>query len=85
MTTNIKTPRITTLDKLGKSQEAIIVDIAGCTRSAKRLADLGLTPKTKIQIVRKTALGGPIEIKAKGTNLVLGRGIATKIRVECNE
>lgn len=85
MTTGIKTPKTTTLDKLGKNQEATIIDIIGCPRSAKRLADLGLTPSTKIQIVRKTALSGPVEIKAKGTNLVLGRGIATKIRVEYNE
>ena len=50
--------------------------------AAKRLADLGLTPGTEIKLIRKINPYGPLEIEARGSNIVLGRGIALKIRIE---
>lgn len=63
----------------GKNIEIIAVE-AGL-RATKRLADLGLTPQTKIKILRK-ALSGPIEIELRGAKLLLGRGLASKIFVK---
>lgn len=71
----------TTLVKLKPGQEGEIVSIAGGQMAAKRLADLGLTPGTKIKLLRKAPLWGPIEIEFRGSRLVLGRGLASKILV----
>jgi len=49
--------------------------------AAKRLADLGLTPGTEFQVLRKIHSYGPIEIEVRGSNIALGRGIALKIQI----
>ena len=64
-----------------KGQKAKIVSILGGRMAAKRLADLGLTPGTEIKLLRKIQPYGPIEIEVRGSNIVLGRGIALKIRI----
>ncbi len=66
---------------LKEGQKGIIVSILGGRRAIKRLTDLGLTPQTEIKILRK-ALWHPIEIEARGSKLVLGRGLASKILVK---
>lgn len=48
----------------------------------KRLADMGLTPGTKIIVVRSAPLNGPIEIYVRGYKLAISRGIAERILVE---
>jgi len=69
------------LTNLKNGQEAVIDSVTGGTNATKRLADLGLTPKTKIKILRK-ALLGPLEIEVRGAKLVLGRGLASKIIIK---
>ena len=78
----IKEKNIINLCALEKNQQAVIVSITACAKAAKRLADLGLTPNTPIKILRKTIFCGPIEVQIRGTNLVLGKGVATKIFVK---
>ncbi|PIQ92792.1 MAG: hypothetical protein COV69_01255 [Parcubacteria group bacterium CG11_big_fil_rev_8_21_14_0_20_39_14] len=75
------TTKETFLIDLKSGQEALIDSVAGGAGAAKRLADLGLTPKTKIKILRKAPFG-PIEVEARGSKLVLGRGLALKIIVK---
>lgn len=48
----------------------------------KRLADMGLTPGTKVTVVRSAPLNGPIEVHVRGYKLAIGRGIAERIFVE---
>jgi Fe2+ transport system protein FeoA len=67
---------------LEKNKNAVIISIDSGWQSAKRLADLGLTPNTPIKILRKTLFLGPIEIEARGCKLALGRGVASKILVK---
>lgn len=67
---------------LKEGQSGAIVLINGGRMAVKRLADLGLTPGTEIEILKKIPYHGPVEIQARGSNLVLGRGIATKVMVE---
>jgi len=50
-----------------------------------RLANLGIVPGVKIKKKKSAPLRGPIEIIVKGSSLVIGRGIASKIIVSCNE
>ncbi|MEM2092377.1 MAG: FeoA family protein [Candidatus Bathyarchaeia archaeon] len=48
----------------------------------KRLVDMGLTPGTKVTMVKSAPLNGPVEIYVRGYRLALGRGMAKKITVE---
>ncbi|TFF88871.1 MAG: ferrous iron transport protein A [Promethearchaeota archaeon] len=53
--------------------------------SKRRLAHLGLLPGVKIVKKRSAPMRGPIEVEVKGTNLVIGRGLARHIIVETND
>jgi ferrous iron transport protein A len=46
-----------------------------------RLACLGIIPGVIIKIRKSAPFRGPIEILVKGTSLVIGRGLASKINV----
>jgi DtxR family Mn-dependent transcriptional regulator len=72
----------THLVALKQGQLATILSIAACHKTVKRLADMGLTTNTQIKILRKAGIHGPIEIEVKGSNLILGKGIVSKILVK---
>ena len=71
-----------TLAELKENQFAKIASINAGHKATKRLADLGLTPNTKIKILRKAGNYGPIEIETRGASLVLGKGFVNKILVK---
>lgn len=48
----------------------------------KRLMDMGLTPGTKVTVVKSAPFHGPLEVLVRGSRLALGRGMAEKIFVE---
>ena len=48
----------------------------------RRLADMGLTPGTRITVVKSALLHGPLEVIVRGSRLALGRGVAERIYVE---
>jgi DtxR family Mn-dependent transcriptional regulator len=48
----------------------------------KRLMDMGLTPGTRVTVVKSAPFHGPIEILVRGSRLALGRGIGERIFVE---
>jgi len=62
-------------------QKAKIINIAGGRIATKRLLDLGLTPNTEIKILRRAPFLGPLQIKVRGSKIILGRGLAAKITV----
>ena len=51
----------------------------------KRLMDMGLTPGTRVMVVKSAPFHGPIEIRVRGSRLALGRGMAERIFVEKEE
>ena len=51
----------------------------------KRLMDMGLTPGTRITVVRSAPFRGPLEVSVRGSRLALGRGMAERIFVEIKE
>ena len=64
-------------------EELEVIEIRAGYRAKQRLAHLGVFPGTKI-IKRKSApWQGPLEIIVRGTSLVIGRGLAAKIIVQC--
>ena len=50
--------------------------------SEKRLMDMGLTPGTRVIVVKSAPFHGPVEILVRGSRLALGRGMAERIFVE---
>ncbi|MEM2111441.1 MAG: FeoA family protein [Candidatus Bathyarchaeia archaeon] len=48
----------------------------------KRLLDMGLTPGTKVTVVKSVPFHGPLEVHVRGSRLALGRGMAERIFVE---
>jgi DtxR family Mn-dependent transcriptional regulator len=48
----------------------------------KRLMDMGLTPGTRVTVVKSAPFHGPFEILVRGSRLALGRGMAERIFVE---
>lgn len=57
----------------------------GITRDSgfeKRLSDMGLTPGTKVIVVKSAPFHGPFEVLVRGSRLALGRGMAERIFVE---
>ena len=51
----------------------------------KRLMDMGLTPGTRVTVVKSAPLRGPVEVFVRGSRLALGRGMAERIFVELSE
>jgi Fe2+ transport system protein FeoA len=84
--------RILPLTALKNGETAIIVSIDSPSEKEqgrwglkKRLMNMGLTPGTKITVVKSAPFHGPIEIIVRDTRLALGRGIAERILVEVEE
>jgi Fe2+ transport system protein FeoA len=74
------------LTKLKKGEVGTVASISsGHGRGGgfeKRLMDMGLTPGTKITVVKSAPFHGPFEIIVRGSRLALGRGMAERIFVE---
>ena len=51
--------------------------LCDCPRARGRLCAMGITPGTVVEIT--AACGGPICLRARGTCITLGQGLATKI------
>ncbi len=48
----------------------------------KRLEDMGLTPGTRITVMKTAPFHGPLEVYVRGSRLALGKGMAERIFVE---
>lgn len=48
----------------------------------KRLEDMGLTPGTKVTVLRSAPFNGPLEVYVRGSRLAIGRGMAERVFVE---
>ena len=73
---------MTTLDQVQENNKAKVIDIQGGQRIRQRLGEMGIHPGDIIAILRYGALRGPILIEIHGSQVALGRGIASKILVE---
>jgi DtxR family transcriptional regulator, Mn-dependent transcriptional regulator len=70
------------LTDMKDGQIGLIIAVEGGRIAAKRLADMGITPGTAIRVIRKTLFRGPVQIEVRGSRLVLGRGLASRIMIE---
>jgi Fe2+ transport system protein FeoA len=48
----------------------------------RRLEDMGLTPGTRVTVVKSAPFHGPLEVYVRGSRLALGRRMAARIFVE---
>lgn len=71
-----------TLDQIFKNEKVRVIDIQGGQRIRQRLSQMGIHIGDIITILRFGALRGPILIEVHGSQVALGRGIASRIIVE---
>jgi ferrous iron transport protein A len=74
-----------TLDQVNENRKAEVIDIQGGQGIRQRLSQMGIHPGDAITILRYGALRGPILIEIHGSQVALGRGIASRIIVEETE
>ncbi len=70
-----------TLDQVNENKKATVVDIQGGQGIRQRLGQMGIHPGDTVTILRYGALRGPILVEIHGSQVALGRGIASKIMV----
>lgn len=69
------------LAMINPSEEVTVAEIRGGRGLVQRLADMGLTPGTKLKVIN-SQMPGPILIDLRGSRLALGHGVALKVMVE---
>ncbi len=67
--------------KVGESAEVSAVRGEG-TSLRRRLLDMGITPNTKVTMVRSAPLGDPIELNVRGYSLTIRRSDAALVEVK---
>ena len=73
------------LTECEKGEEVIVLNVNAGLKAKRRLANLGILPGAKIKKKKDAPFRGPIEVIVKGSSLVIGRGLASKIIVQCYE
>lgn len=74
-----------TLDRVKPGHGGTILSIGGEGALRRRLLDMGLTPKTKVQVRKVAPMGDPIELYLRGYVLTLRAEDASKIEIEGEE
>ncbi len=59
--------------------------IRGEHKVLQRLLDMGLTPGTKIKVLKVAPMDGPVEVGVRGSKLALGQDIACNVFVEVEQ
>ncbi|MDG6242979.1 MAG: ferrous iron transport protein A [Methanolobus sp.] len=74
-----------TLDFIEPETSVKVLKVTGQKSSRKRILDMGLTPGTKVEVIRRAPLGDPVKFKLKGYNLSLRKKEAETVLVEIIE
>ncbi len=69
------------LTKVTEGARAILRSIEGGRELRGRLAALGLLPGTELEVIQNSG-HGPFVVAVKGSRIVIGRGMASRIAVE---
>ena len=70
-----------TLNELEVGKAGIITAVGGEGALRLRLLDMGLIPKTRVQVVKIAPLGDPMELSLRGYTLTLRREEARQIEI----
>ena len=77
-------PLIRCLTECDKGEKVKVLRVSAGLHAKRRLANLGVIPGAFIVKKKSAPWRGPVEIIVKGSDLVIGRGLAAKIMVLCN-
>jgi ferrous iron transport protein A len=76
---------ITTLNRIQTNKNVRVVDVAGGWGLRRNISQLGIHPGDILTVLRHAAMGGPILIMVHGSQIAIGRGMASHISVEDGE
>ncbi len=68
-----------------KNEDVIVLSVNSGMKAKNHLANFVIVPGSIIKKKKEAPLRGPLEIEVKGSKIVIGRGIASKILVNCNK
>ncbi|TFF88589.1 MAG: ferrous iron transport protein A [Promethearchaeota archaeon] len=71
------------LTECGRGEEVEVLSVNAGFNARRRLSNLGIYPGSIIRKRKDAPFRGPLQVIVKGTNIVLGRGLASKIFVKC--
>jgi Fe2+ transport system protein FeoA len=71
-----------TLDKLPIGKTATITQVGGEGALRCRLLDMGIIPRTKVNVIKAAPMGDPIEINIRGYELTIRMDDARKIEIK---
>jgi ferrous iron transport protein A len=71
------------LDTLVKGRGGKVNEIDAGRQASKRLYEMGFNTGAPVKVVKNDS--GPIIVSVNGNKIALGRGLARKIKLECNE
>lgn len=69
------------LSQVGQGARATLLSIDGGRQLRSRLAALGLLPGTSLEVIQNSGRG-PFIVGVRGSRIVIGRGMASRIEVE---
>jgi Fe2+ transport system protein FeoA len=69
------------LDELSVGSKAVITAVGGEGALRCRLLDMGLIPRTEVEVKKVAPMGDPIEIRVRGYELTIRKEDAAKIEV----
>lgn len=72
---------VCTLDRLGIGRCGTVVTVAGDAELRRRLLEMGLCGGTKVEVVRRSPFGDPIELRLRGYCLSLRDAQARNVQV----
>ena len=59
-----------------------VTDYSGGRGVSFKLRQLGICPGREVKVLRFAPMGGPILVDVEGRSVALGRGIASRVKVE---
>ena len=71
-----------TLAEMPSGQGGLIKTVGGEGALRRRLLDMGLTPKTHVEVRKRAPMGDPIELFLRGYSLTIRLDDAAKIELE---
>jgi ferrous iron transport protein A len=71
-----------TLRDIEEGKKARVLLILGGTSVRQHLSTIGIHVEDTVLVKRRAVWGGPILIEVHGSEVALGRGVASKIQVE---
>jgi ferrous iron transport protein A len=77
----MKKPSLVPLDRFASGRYGIVRELQGGAEFVSRLAGMGLTQGTRIEVLQNI-WHGPVLVRAHESRIALGRGEAAKILVE---